>query len=157
MTLAYVFWHRPSPEALEYEAALQSFHRALGEAAIEGFRRSAAFRVQLPWCDGYEDWYLVDDWGALGVLNEHAPQLAEHGPVAAMSEHGAGGVYRLLLGEAALEASTVAWESKPPGMTYEAWRAQLTGRSVWQRQLVLGPGPEYCLPGQPGYERSVVA
>lgn len=151
--LAYVFWHRPSPEAVEYEAALRAFHAALRESPSQGLRDSACFRVDVPWCDGYEDWYLVDDWAALGVLNAHAPVLAEHAPPASMSDWGAGGVYRLIAGGSALDATSACWTSKPAGTPYDGWHAQLPQRSIWQRQLVLGPAPEYCLPGEPGSER----
>lgn len=155
--LAYLFWHRPIPDAVEYAAALRAFHVALRAASPPGFRGCAAFAVNAPWCEGYEDWYLVDDWAALGTLNERAPQVAEHASVAAMADWGAGGVYRLLHGEAALDAPSAAWSSKPPGISYEAFQASLPERSVWQRQLVLGPAPEFCLPGEPGVQRTAVA
>jgi hypothetical protein len=155
--LAYLFWHRPLPEALEYEAALAAFHSALAQTPPEGFRASAAYRVTVPWCDGYEDWYAVDDWAALGALNEAAPLLAEHGPVAGMSAWGAGGVYRLLHGEPGLQAESARWAAKPEGTAYESWHASLPKGSAWQRQLVLGPAPEYCLPGEPGVQRVAVA
>ena len=154
--IAYVFWHRPIPEALGYEAALAAFHHALREHPPEGMRATAAYRVSLPWCEGYEDWYVLDDWAALGTLNDEAPRLAEHGPVASMAAWGAGGVYRLVAGESAFEETTVSWASKPAGVPYESWHAQLPQRSIWQRQLVLGPAPEYCLPGEAGVQRAAV-
>ena len=65
-----MFWHRPraSVEASHYEARLRAFHVRLGGL-------SANFRVTtLPFstADGYEDWYLVDDWSELGSLNAMA-------------------------------------------------------------------------------------
>jgi hypothetical protein len=155
--LAYIFWHTPIAEALEYEGALAAFQAGLRDAAPEGFRQCTSYRVGAPWCDGYEDWYLVDDWAALGTLNEAAPLVAGHGPVAAMSDRGAGGVYRLVMGESALDATQAAWIAKPAGTPYDAWHAQLPERSVWRRQMVLGPAPEYCLPGEPGVQRSPLA
>lgn len=151
--LAYVFWHRPSPEAAEYEAAVAAFHAALADQPSEGLRGSACFRVKQPWCDGYEDWYVVDDWAALGVLNSHAPTLAAHAGPASMAVWGSGAVYRLVAGESALDAPDARWEDKPPGVPYENFHAKLPQKSIWQRQLVLGPAPEYCLPGAGGGER----
>ena len=72
--LAYVFWHSPAvPErAPQYEERLAAFHRALQTAKPDGFLRSTAYRVHdgswLPGAPGYEDWYEVADWAALGVL-----------------------------------------------------------------------------------------
>jgi hypothetical protein len=155
--LAYVFWHRPIAEALDYDAALQAFLKALRNQPPAGFRECTSFRVDAPWWpDGYEDWYLVDDWAALGTLNAEAPLLAEHAPVASMAAAGTAGVYRLLHGESALDSASARWCSKPAGTPYESWHAGLPARSAWQRQLVLGPAPEYCLPGEPGVARSRV-
>jgi hypothetical protein len=142
--LAYVFWHRPRPdvERGSYEAYLQAFHATLDVP-------SACFRLGvLPWRheDGYEDWYLVEDWAALGALNEAAlaaPRRAEHDAAAAASDAGWGGVYRLIEG-AAEPPEAVRW-------AHERGEAQ----AVWQRQMVLGPAPEFCLAGGPprGRER----
>src|SRR5437764_3432285 len=86
--LAYLFWHRPrhADAADEYEQAEISFHRSLAHRPPVGLIGSAVFRLdELPWAqapaDGaaasqpgpaYEDWYLVEDFAALGVLNEAA-------------------------------------------------------------------------------------
>jgi hypothetical protein len=47
---------------------------------------------------------------------------------------------------AGAEVTTVhlAWHDKPPGASYDETIGELSGggRSVWLRQLVLGPGPE---------------
>jgi hypothetical protein len=161
--LAYIFWHRPTEKRGQtpffgYEDALVAFMDALRAQAPEGFLECASFRVDAPWWpEGYEDWYLVDDWAALGALNEAAPRLAEHGPVAAMAAQGAAGVYRLLHGESALDAPSAGWMAKPAGLPYESWHTQLPEHSAWQRQMVLGPAPEYCLPGEAGVQRSRVA
>jgi hypothetical protein len=153
--LAYVFWHRPSPEtgAAEYEHALADFHRALAAAPPPGFQSSWAFRpAEVPWLGGpgYEDWYLVDGFTALGELNEAAVSASRkrpHDAVAALAVDGMGGVYRLVAGEPNPDATSAAWLSKPAGRTYPAFLAELgaLGAAAWQRQMVLGPTPEFCL------------
>jgi len=156
--LAYLFWHSPaaSADAAEYEALLAAFHARLREAPPPGFRASAAFAVTTSWGgDGYEDWYLVDDWSALGVLNADAVDDVrgpEHDPVARLAAKGAGGVYELRAGDLHVAAAGAAeWSAKPLGNPYGEFEAALTeGRdpaefALWQRQLVLGPAPEYCL------------
>jgi len=84
--LAYLFWHRPRPgsDTEGYEQALRVFHRSLAHRPPVGLRISSSFRVaELPWlagpepqgtapAGGYEDWYLLEDYAALGVLNEAA-------------------------------------------------------------------------------------
>lgn len=115
-----------------------AFHRSLAASGPPGFHGSVAFaRAALEWFDGYEDWYLVDDWAALGVLNDSAVR-APHGPVhdgvAHRSAHGAGAVYALRRGAADLgRARAATWSATAPS----------TGE-LWQRQLVLGPAPEFC-------------
>jgi hypothetical protein len=147
--LAYVFWHRPdgSLDAAEYERLLAAFHDRLAAAPPPGFAESAAFRVGAqPWLPGggYEDWYLVDDWTALGVLNEaaiDAEHRTDHDAVARRSTDGAGAVYRgLWRGLPLADAGKASWSqerpAEPPGEADFA---------LWQRQLVLGPAPEFCL------------
>ena len=135
--LAYVFWHRPRPGADrdEYEDALARFHSSLDNP-------SASFRLDaLPFGDGepgYEDWYLVDDWAALGELNVAAVDAAHrprHDAAAELAAHGWGGVYALLRGPAEPPA-TARWRHRAPDEPELA---------VWQRQMVLGPAPEYCV------------
>ena len=155
--LAYVFWHTAPAGASGSEAARAHFHAALGADAPAGFSASAAYRVTAPWWDGYEDWYLVDDWPALGALNAAAPAVPGHREVAALSGRGAGGVYALLHGDPGLDAVTAAWTGKPRGEDHAAFQAALPRRGAWQRQMVLGPAPEYCLPHEPGIERRRVA
>jgi hypothetical protein len=143
--LAYVFWHRPRDgvEPALYEARLRSFHAALETP-------SAAFRVrELPFAPGggYEDWYLVEDWQALGTLNAAAIDERRRGPhdgVAELAAEGWGGVYAHLRGEAEPPAAA-RWLAKPAGLGYDEFLADLPGTSVWQRQLVLGPAPEFCV------------
>ena len=144
--LAYVFWHRPAPGSYDYEARLTAFHDVIG---VE----STWHRVEgLPWMgglDGYEDWYLVDDWAGLGGLNHRAvsgARRAPHDAAAGDAEWGIAGLYALKRGTPDLHRVThAAWRSKPAGLSYEAFEANLPGRSVWQRQMTLGPTPEYVL------------
>jgi hypothetical protein len=157
--LAYVFWHRPAPGTHDYERRLTAFHDVIG---VE----STWHRVTgLPWMgglDGYEDWYLVDDWAGLGALNERAisgPRRAPHDAAAADAQWGQAGVYALKRGRPELHHIThAAWRTKPPGLPHAAFEARLPGRSVWQRQMTLGPTPEYVLldvqaiEGDPGVE-----
>jgi hypothetical protein len=156
--LAYLFWHRPDPEAdvRDYERRLSEFHDRLRLDRPLGFVASATFRTDAPWFgDGYEDWYLVDDWTSLGVLNAAAvdpSHQVEHDAVAALAIAGAGGVYELREGELPFdEVGTADWFEKPRGLAYDQMEADLIGEReadtylIWRRQLVLGPAPEYCL------------
>ncbi len=143
--LAFVFWHRPkaSVDRGEYEAAQAEFHRALGIG-------SACFRLDaLPFDhgDGYEDWYLVEDWTGLGRLNEaavDAGRRGDHDHAAAMSDQGWGAVYALQRGAAEIPAG-VEWRAKPRGEPTAELIEGLDAAAVWRRQLVLGPAPELCL------------
>ena len=111
---------------------------------------SAAFRLaRLPFADrpGYEDWYCVAGWAALGDLNAAARDARSrpaHDSVAELAEEGWGGVYQLLRGDPG-PPERASWVSKPTGASYGAFVAQLAAATVWQRQLVLGPGPEFCI------------
>ena len=155
--LAYVFWHWPSPgsDRREYEQALAAFHETLGDEPPDGFVRSVAFRPsRLPFAGAgspeavYEDWYVVEGWHALGELNAAAVSGSRepaHARVAARSAGGAGAVYALVGGSGALEhATSAAWLAKP--------REPPRGADVWQRQMVLGPAPEFCVACARGVE-----
>jgi hypothetical protein len=172
--LAYVFWHRPrDPGAREeYEQALIAFHRSLARSLPVGTRASALFRLpEVPWlalagseredeqsAPGYEDWYLLEDYAALGVLNEAAVgrgHASTHDAAAQRFGAGAGGIYALIEGEpcagALGEASLAVWISPPPGSHRRAL-GELLGdgmeprsASLWRRQMLLGPAPEFCL------------
>jgi hypothetical protein len=173
--LAYVFWHRPlhSDRREAYEQALIGFHRSLAHSPPVGTLASAAFRVAeaplppVPDGDGgddegpaYEDWYLVEDFAALGVLNEAAVgrgHHTSHDDVARRFGAGAGGLYALIEGEACAaslgETALAVWIARPPGSTRRAL-GELLGdgidpahASLWRRQLVLGPAPEFCVLG----------
>jgi hypothetical protein len=166
--LAYLFWHRPRrggaphPNGVvreEYERALLAFHRSLARTPPVGSLGSAAFRLaRAPWSEQdeplYEDWYLVEDFAALGVLNQAAVgrgHRTPHDAAARRSGFGAGGLYQLLEGGGGLEAELAVWVSRAPD-TRELELGELladgmdpTRASLWQRQLVLGPAPEFCL------------
>ncbi len=142
MTLAYVFWHWPAQHD-GYETAIERFHAALDRPGTATFHLERA-----PWASPrdapYEDWYPVDDWAALGELNDFAisgGRKAPHDAVAQMSRSGAGGVYRRLQeGPPLPEVRFAAWLDRAPDPLPD-------GAAVWQRQLVLGPAPEYAVLG----------
>jgi hypothetical protein len=159
--LAYVFWHWKQAEitAKDYENCQRAFHAALAAAPSPGFLGS--FSVSLahaPWAagggDAYEDWYLVQDFGTLGLLNEaavSASRAAPHDAAAAVAAGGAGGLYGLRRGAALRQPQYAHWFSKPEGMPYSELFAQLAPvadqvqGALWMRQMVLGPAREFCL------------
>lgn len=155
MVLAYVFWHTPRPgvEPAEYEASLRAFHRRLVDIGVPGFGGSWTVRLaEVPWLGGrrgYEDRYLVADFTALGALNEMAAGPAEHDTAARMAEHGIAGVYRLIRGVADPGATAARWLSKPDGVPYPEFLAGLDvgSAALWQRQMTLGPTPEFQIVG----------
>lgn len=146
--LAYVFWHRPAGgvDGREYEEAQRGFHVSLRYP-------SACFRLaELPFSadaendnGGYEDWYLVEDWAALGELNAHAVNAVrdEHDQAALLAAGGWGAIYELVRGAAEIPAG-VEWLDKPRGESSAEFVAALPYDSIWRRQLVLGPAPEFC-------------
>ncbi|HWE25288.1 MAG TPA: hypothetical protein VG496_15230 [Myxococcales bacterium] len=155
MTLAYVFWHWTAQPAESYGARLVAFHAALEADRPSGFLRSHSFAIEgAPWVPlsrGFEDWYLVEDFAALGALNDAAVsgrRRSPHDAVAALAAGGAGGVYRLKSGDPA-GALAAHWFGKSAGMTYddlfELLRPLESRAALWQRQMVLGPAPEFCL------------
>jgi hypothetical protein len=161
--LAYLFWHEPQPEidTDRYVARLQAFHRALAAAPPPSFVRSWSVRLDVaPWDAGparrpFEDWYVVEDWAALGTLNEaavRAPREAAHDAIAALATNGAGGLYALQHGTLDGPAPWAGWVAKPQGEPYEAFEPALRaavdaagGGTVLRRQMVLGPAPEYVV------------
>jgi hypothetical protein len=158
--IAYVFWHVPAApsERSDYERALAAFHRALVAAGASGFIRSETHRLDsVAWLTGfpvYEDWYLVDDSAALDWLEAAAigrSSCAAHDAIAARAGAGAGGLYKCLLEGAPSPAETTTeWLGKPAGATYAQLIADLRsevppGGWLWQRKMVLGPTPEFCL------------
>jgi hypothetical protein len=175
--LAYLFWHRPRPGVAteDYEQALAAFHRSLSRTPPVGMLASAALRLPaVPWLPkaaadggapgvtgGYEDWYLVEDFAALGVINAAAVgrgHRTSHDHVARWTGAGAGGLYRLLDGDVAppglagvADAGLAVWVERPPGSAAGGLEQLLADgidparASLWRRQLVLGPAPELCL------------
>jgi hypothetical protein len=161
--LAYVFWHRPRAgvAAADYERRLGAFHSRLPAP-------SGCFRISsLPFAEGegYEDWYLVDGWADLGDLNAVAisgVRRDPHDAVAEAADEGWGGVYALIRGDRRPPLSA-RWVSKPAGESYEVFLDTVQARTVWQRQMVLGPAPEFCVvedgdvaPGAAAATRTVV-
>lgn len=102
--------------------------------------------------DGYEDWYAVEGYGALGVLNDAAVDAAHadaHDLVAFAAGFGAGGLYALERGTIDPAAGYCVWLTKANGITYSEFREQVAAQTrsetvtVWRRQMVLGPAPEF--------------
>jgi hypothetical protein len=158
--LAYVFWHARASDvaADDYEARLAAFHASLREAPPAGLAATATVAVDaVPWLGGeagYEDWYLVDDFAALGTLNDAAVsgrRKAPHDAAAAAADRGVAGIMGHVSGPLLPERpGWAAWLGKPPGMAYETFHAELADAlgddaSAWQRQMTLGPAPEYCV------------
>jgi hypothetical protein len=97
--------------------------------------------------DGYEDWYLVEDWQDLGALNVRAVderRRESHDCAAAMAMESWGGIYGLLRGPA-VPPPVASWRAKPSEQSYGEFLNSLTCPTIWQRQMVLGPAPEFCL------------
>jgi hypothetical protein len=166
--LAYISWHRPARDVEEgsYEQALVRFHRSLAHRPPSGFRGSAAFRAaELPWLTpgcgaegrsaGYEDWYLIDGWSAVGVLEEAAVargHVSRHDALAALAGVSRGAIYRLSEGHSRLgDARVAVWVARAPGhapvtigdLLGDGMDRQAAG--LWRRCLGLGPAGEYCL------------
>lgn len=164
--LAYLFWHRPAEgtDREAYEEAQQRFHRSLAARPPDGFRGSACFAAaDVRWLDaggaGYEDWYLVDDWAALGVLRHAAigtGHRTAHDAAARWAGAGTGSIYQLDeglagFGEPSAGVCTVWVTPARHGPELELV-ALLLGdgmdrrqAGLWRRELALGPAPEYCL------------
>ena len=158
--LAYVFWHVPSARVAveDYEQGMRDFHAALAADAPAGLGPTATVALgAVPWladAPGYEDWYLVEDFAALGVLNQAAVSgaaAAPHDAAAAVAERGIGGVMGHIVGSLRpARLAWAAWLSKPVGMAYEPFHAELAAAlggdaGAWRRQMVLGPTSEYCV------------
>lgn len=159
--LAYVFWHWKQAEvaSTDYEGRQRAFHAALAAAPPADFRESFSLRLShAPWAagggDAYEDWYLVQDFRALGLLNEaavSASRAAPHDAAAIVAAGGTGGLYRLQHGAVLRQPQYAYWFGKPDGMQYRELFAQLAPAvdqvqgSVWMRQMVLGPAREFCV------------
>jgi len=166
--LAYISWHGPAHgvDRAAYEQALLLLHRSLAHRPPSGFRGSAAFRCEaLPWLApgrgadraeaDYEDWYLLDGWSALGVLEESVVargHVTRHDALAGMAGVTSGAVYRLGEGQPRVEHARVGvWITRAPGhasvtigdLLGDGMDRERSG--LWRRCLGLGPAPEYCL------------
>ena len=160
--LAYVFWHwrKVAVAAADYEAGMRAFHAALAAEPPQGFH--ASFCVALshtpPWAaagnDAYEDWYFIDDFAALGSLNQAAVSGGRarlHDTVANAAAGGTAGVYGRRLGTSLLPPRSAFWLSKPAGMRYDELFSILgpvvkeVGGALWMRQMALGPAREFSL------------
>ncbi len=161
-TLAYVFWHcrRSDVGEIKYEALLATFHRALNANRAPGFGGSRVFQLtSVPWLPAefpvYEDWYFLDDSSAMDRLNDAAitgPRHDPHGQIAGRAAAGAAGLYRLRSGPAYVPSPEQAfWFGKPRGESYEDFYRRLDDQpatfTLWRRQMVLGPTPEFCWHG----------
>jgi hypothetical protein len=164
--LAYLFWHRPRAgvEPAEYEADQVAFQHSLAVNPPAGFVANASVRLaRCPWlaaggpeAPAYEDWYVVEDWTALGVLEQAAVgagHRSRHERVAGKVGAGAGAVYRLVegTGPGTLAAPTATWVDASLDIRAAEVGEMLAdgvdrdGASLWRRALVLGPAPEHCL------------
>jgi hypothetical protein len=156
--IAYVFWHWPASgsDITGYERSQLGFHAKLAELPPAGFVRSWSFRITgAPWLKvegGYEDWYLLESSAALDTLNEAAvapPARGAH-DAAAAGAAGVGGLYRLHSGEPRPAGGSATWFNKPAGIAYRDLYAGIAATTtLWRRQMVLGPGPEFLIEDGP--------
>ena len=123
--------------------------------------RSRSYRVEnatwLPGETGYEDWYDVVDYTSLGLLNEAAVAARlrpAHDEAASLTGYGSAGLYEAVRpATPELPALTAClWLTKPPAQPYEAFRAEVQAQfgatvDFHQRQMTLGPAPEFCVAG----------
>jgi hypothetical protein len=153
--LAYVFVHRPadSTDPIEYLSRLRAFHDVLATNRPLGFVRSWVWRVDAgPLGEALEDWYVVEGWAGLGVLNEAAvtgPRSAGHDQVASLAGEGAGAVYRLIHGTPTPTHAHRFRLTKRPGVPYAEFEHELSRdpatETIWKRQMVLGPDAEFLI------------
>ena len=158
--LAYLLWHTPlGTDTAAYEHGLAAFHGALAASPPDGFVRSWTLRVDRPaWLpDGaahYLDWYLVESYAALGLLNDAAVSGTRRDPhdgMAALARTATAGLVGLVGGSPDVPAAPVlGLLDKPAGQPYASFRpalaaavGQAPGTSCWMRQMTLGPGPEF--------------
>jgi hypothetical protein len=159
--LVYLFWHCPRPEigATAYETALTAFHRALLQSRPQGFLGSFIVALdEIPWLArraGYADWYLIESSAELDTINRAAVTGARESPhsaVAQLAQDGIAGLYRVSRGRLRLPTDRIeeAWLSKPATESYVDFLRLMEGNlgeygCLWQRQMTLGPTPEFCL------------
>jgi hypothetical protein len=152
--LAYTFFHWPREGAAGYEQHLGKFLQAMEVDKPLGYLGGLSLRHEAaPWLPGpaYLDWYRVKGFTELGLLNEGAvigSRRMPHDEVAALAAGGTGGVYKLQQGSEDFRDARVAhWFGKPAGKRYAELFGELAGvpGSLWMRQMVLGPSPEFVL------------
>jgi hypothetical protein len=159
--LVYLFWHCPRSEvgATSYEAALSAFHRALMQSRPQGFLGSFIVGLdRIPWLAGragYADWYLIESSADLDTINRAAVTGARepaHNAVAQLAQDGIAGLYRVSRGRLRLPTDRIeeSWLSKPPTVSYADFLGRMETNlgdygCLWQRQMTLGPTPEFCL------------
>jgi hypothetical protein len=157
--LAYIFWHRPSPqiEQKAYEDAIVRFQSDLAGNPPPGFIGAWSHRIDpVPWLGGqpgYEDWSLLEGSWAIDPLNGFAitgPRQPSHDHVAALSADGAGGLYAHAGGEILqTPQSTVYWLTRPRGIRWQTAIAPVRERCreavIWRRQMLLGPATEFAV------------
>jgi hypothetical protein len=170
--LAYVLWHHPRGEdstRIIYEASLLALHEGLHEAKIDGFVDSTTSTVLgLPWlpgADNREDWYVVRDWYGIGALSEalhSGRQKVARDLVTHSSSVDGAAIYRLHSGECRIDAPSAVWFPKPDGMAYWVMEELMEplfgthGWGLWQRQLALGPSPEFCFLGEQPWRHEAI-
>ncbi len=134
------------------------FYKALRIVKPRGFVDCFGLRLDsFPWkapvSNGYEDWYLIEDFHSLGILNEIAVSgmMAEpHRAIASLAAGGSGGLYKLNGARYNAPVLFSTWFPKPGGMAYHDLNSILNNlehSDHWQRQLTLGPAPEFCVQG----------
>jgi hypothetical protein len=159
--LAYLFWHCPRPgvAAANYETALSAFHRSLMQARPQGFLGSFIVALdEIPWLarrSGYADWYLIESSADLDVINRASvtgAREAPHNAVAQLAQDGIAGLYRVSRGRLRLPTDRIeeTWLSKPSSESYADFLVRIESKvgeygCLWQRQMTLGPTPEFCL------------
>jgi hypothetical protein len=161
--LAYVFVHRPAGgiERRQYVSRLLAFHDALAKRPPAGFVESWVWELVVEGLNGaFEDWYLVEDWAALGALNGSAvsaQRKAPHDRIAVLAGEAAGAVYELAHGVPRADMCFRTRVAKPVGVPYELFEARLRKVAgadgvIWKRQMVLGPDREFLVdtPARPG-------
>lgn len=159
--IAYAFWHwkRPDVSVEMYEARQGDFQAALAAHPPEGFLRGSTVRIEgAPWAAGggqaYEDWYVIRGMSSLEALNEAAvtaTRRAPHDAVAQLALGGTAGLYGLRAGSPITAPPYATWFRKPDGLSYSSLFEALAPivatapATLWMRQMVLGPTPEFCL------------
>jgi hypothetical protein len=162
--LAYVFWHRRKEEVpkSEYQEKIIEYQKSLNESKLPGFEGSLAFKIDgASWfsknSEGYEDWYLVDGSEVLDRLNDFAVingRKSPHDDLAHLAMDFRGGLYQLRVGSRpSISAKLATWFSKPAGTAYAKFYDDMKmymsadDRTLWRRQMTLGPTPEFCMIG----------